>query len=126
MIMSPSSARRRPRATKDASGNLIGWLETFRVVVSTGHFTSAALQLGCSQSTVTEHVKALERQLRVTLIERYKGSQNIVLTDAGRCALSYATQILTLANRMKAALKGACMEGDRAAAVNEGPPPAAV
>ena len=38
-------------------------LETFRVVGKTMNFTRAAVILGYSQSAVTMHVKALEKEL---------------------------------------------------------------
>jgi DNA-binding transcriptional LysR family regulator len=111
-MRSPSSARRRSSPWNGASGHFLVWLETFRVVVSTRHFTSAAVQLGYTQSTVTTHIKALERQLGVTLFERFKGSQNIILTEAGRGAFKYASRLLALADEMKAAAQGPYKEGD--------------
>jgi len=113
-ISSLSSAKRRPGPWKGTGGHLMVWLKTFRVVVSTRHFTSAAAQLGYSQSTVTTHIKALECQLGVTLFERFSGSQNINLTEAGRCALSYAARLLELADEMKTAAQGFCKKGDLA------------
>jgi DNA-binding transcriptional ArsR family regulator len=97
----------QPSFWAGADRNFLERLATFRVVASTGHFTSAAVQLGYSQATVTVHVKALESQLGVTLFERCRFSRNIVLTEAGRRALEYAVRLLALAEEAKMALKGA-------------------
>jgi DNA-binding transcriptional LysR family regulator len=100
-------AKRRPSLWTGADRNFLERLATFRVVASTGHFTSAAVQLGYSQATVTVHIKGLESQLGVTLFERCRFSRNIVLTEPGRRALEYAVRLLTLAEETKAALKSA-------------------
>jgi DNA-binding transcriptional ArsR family regulator len=110
--MAPSSvAKRRSNPQQSfwagADRNFLERLATFRVVASTGHFTSAAVQLGYSQATVTVHIKALESQLGVTLFERCRFSRDIVLTEAGRRALEYAVRLLALAEETKMALKGA-------------------
>jgi len=109
-----SAAKRRPSPQSSfwagADRNFLERLATFRVVASTGHFTSAAVQLGYSQATVTVHIKALESQLGVTLFERCRFSRDIVLTDAGRRALEYAGRLLALAEEAKTALKGAPLD----------------
>ena len=105
----PAKRRSSPQPSfwAGADRNFLERLATFRVVASTGHFTSAAVQLGYSQATVTVHIKALESQLGVTLFERSRFSRDIVLTDAGRRALEYAARLLALAEEAKTALKGA-------------------
>ena len=104
-------AKRRPSSQTSfwsgADRNFLERLATFRVVASTGHFTSAAVQLGYCQATVTVHIKSLESQLGVTLFERCRFSRNIVLTEAGRRALEYAVRLLALAEETKTVLKGA-------------------
>ena len=110
MAQSNSLAKRRlgpqPSIWAGADRNFLERLATFRAVASTGHFTSAAVQLGYSQATVTVHIKGLESQLGVTLFERCRFSRNIVLTEAGRRALEYAVRLLALAEETKTALKG--------------------
>ena len=105
---SPAKRRSSPQPSfwAGADRNFLERLATFRVVASTGHFTSAAVQLGYSQATVTVHIKALESQLGVTLFERCRFSRDIVLTEAGRRALEYAGRLLALAEEAKTALKG--------------------
>ena len=110
MARSSSLAKRRPSPHPSfwagADRNFLERLATFRVVASTGHFTSAAVQLGYSQATVTVHIKALESQLGVTLLERCRFSRDIALTEAGHRALDYANRLLALAEETKMALKG--------------------
>lgn len=109
MPRSNSLAKRRSSPQPSfwgADRNFLERLATFHVVASTGHFTSAAVQLGYSQATVTVHIKALENQLGVTLFERCRFSRNIILTEAGRRALEYAERLLALAEETKTALKG--------------------
>jgi DNA-binding transcriptional LysR family regulator len=79
-------------------------LETFRMVAMTHNFTRAAAKLGCSQSSVTTHIKALERELGASLFERHKFSRNVILTDVGRVTLDYAGRMLALADEVMAAV----------------------
>ena len=59
-------------------------LETFRVVAVANNFSRAASQLGYHQSTVTFHIKSLERELGVRLFERERFSKSIYMTEVGR------------------------------------------
>jgi DNA-binding transcriptional ArsR family regulator len=114
MVLPPSLAKRKPSPWKGANSHFLSWIETFYVVASTRHFTSAAIHLGYSQTTVTVHIKALEGQLGVTLFERYRFSKSIVLTKAGQCALEYAARLMALADEMKTAAQGPDIEGELA------------
>jgi len=114
MLLSRSLAGRRPSPWKGANSNFLSWIETFYVVASTHHFTSAAIQLGYSQTTVTVHIKALECQLGVTLFERHRFSKSVTLTNAGRRALEYAERLLVLADEMKTAAQSSDKEADLA------------
>ena len=78
-------------------------LRTFQVVAETSSFTKAAVELGCSQSSVTTHVQALERELGATLFDR--ASKRVILTDAGRQMVRYADRLLALAKEAKAATR---------------------
>ena len=78
-------------------------LETFRVVAATNSFTRAATELGCCQSTVTVHIKDLERELGVRLFDRCRFSKKVVMTEAGHRTLEYAGRLMTLADEAKAA-----------------------
>jgi len=80
-------------------------IESFRMVALTHNFTRAAAELGYSQSSVTLHVKALERELGVSLLERQRFSKTVQLTEMGRRTLDYAERLLALAAETKAAAK---------------------
>ncbi len=69
----------------------------FCQVIETGNFTYAARQLGYSESSVSQSVKALERELGVTLINRKRGG--LELTADGRQFYPY---ILSIFNAEKA------------------------
>jgi DNA-binding transcriptional LysR family regulator len=73
-------------------------LRTFQVVAATCNFNRAGIQLGYSQSSVTMHIKALERELGVRLLNRSRFSRNVALTEAGRQTLDYADRLLALAD----------------------------
>ena len=57
-------------------------LQTFVVVVRTGSMTAAALELGVVQSTVSGHLRSLERQFGVKLLDRHP--HGVSPTEAGR------------------------------------------
>ena len=69
-------------------------LESFYHVVREGSFSRAAQTLFLTQPTVSAHVAALERKLKVKLLLRT--TKEIFLTDAGRLLYRYAGQILDL------------------------------
>lgn len=63
-------------------------LTAFVAVADAGLVTKAADDLSLTQSTVTHHVKTIERALDLTLFER--SGQRLRLTDAGRALLPTA------------------------------------
>ncbi len=75
-------------------------LRTFRHVADTSNFTRAAAELGYSQSNVTAHIKALEKELGAPLFDRY--GHGVVLTAVGRRTLEYADRLLKLASETTA------------------------
>lgn len=79
-------------------------LRTFSVVARTLSFTRAAAELDYVQSNVTAQVKALERELGVTLFDRL--GRRVVLTDAGEVLLRYAERLLDLSEEARAAVTG--------------------
>lgn len=70
----------------------LDWLETFLAVVDRGGFTAASVQVHRSQSRVSAHIAALEREIGVRLIER--GRRPVVVTEAGRVFAVHAREIL--------------------------------
>ena len=63
------------------------------MVVDRGSLKGAADELGYTQSAVSQAVKALERELGTTIIER--GKQGVSLTRDGKQYLPYLRQIVT-------------------------------
>lgn len=81
-----------------------GLLRTFLAVARTENFTAAAAELHLSQSTVTAHVKTLERELGARLFDRMpRGAR---LTAAGGRALERAVGLLEAEARLRAAAAG--------------------
>jgi DNA-binding transcriptional LysR family regulator len=60
--------------------------------------------LNYAQSSITAQIQALEDELGVPLFDRL--GRRVVLTDAGKTLLDYATQILDLADEARAAVGG--------------------
>jgi molybdate transport repressor ModE-like protein len=60
-------------------------LRSFCAVAAHGSFTRAARQLGLSKPTVWQQVRALERELKVTLLRQ--GGKGVELTPEGRLLL---------------------------------------
>lgn len=79
-------------------------LRTFRVVAETLNFTRASEQLNLTQSAISHQIKALEKELRVSLFIRAK--RGVILTDAGKTALEYAALILDQAEEMREKVAG--------------------
>jgi len=70
----------------------LDWLETFLAVVDRGGFTAASEQLHRSQSRVSAHIAALERDLGVRLIDRTR--RPATLTTAGDVFARHAKEIV--------------------------------
>jgi molybdate transport repressor ModE-like protein len=67
-------------------------MKVLREVAARGSFSAAAEALSFTQSAVSQHVAALERESGATLVER--GARGVRLTDAGRALVSHADAIL--------------------------------
>ncbi len=70
----------------------LDWLETFLAVVDRGGFTAASAHVHRSQSRVSAHIAALERELGTQLIDRAR--RPATLTPAGRIFVGHARDIL--------------------------------
>ncbi len=77
-------------------------LNTFHMVARTLSFSKAANELDYAQSTVSAQIQALENELNVSLFDRL--GKQITLTDAGTKMLTYAEQLLSLANEAQTAV----------------------
>ena len=65
-------------------------LRTFVAVASHRSFSAAARELGYTQAAISQHIAALESDLKVSLLSR----RPVVPTDAGRRLLEHAAPIL--------------------------------
>jgi DNA-binding transcriptional LysR family regulator len=74
-------------------------LETFIRAAESLSFSEAAKQLNLAQPTVSYHIKALEKELGVTLFRR-TGS-GLQLTEAGRLLLPWSRKLLNQSNEMQ-------------------------
>ncbi len=86
----------------------ISLLETFMLVADLGSFSGAARRLGLTQPAVSFHVKALEKELGASLIDRSHG--RVLLTPAGRTAYEHARSILADRDKLIAAIPRATGE----------------
>ncbi|MCL2893724.1 LysR substrate-binding domain-containing protein [Brenneria tiliae] len=78
-------------------------LRTLVAVVERGTFTAAGLQVGKTQSAVTQQMKRLEEDTGQTLFER-QGRQK-QLTEHGHTLLLYARKLLSLNDEVMGALQ---------------------
>ena len=75
-------------------GMEIRHLQSFVVAAENESFTRAGEILGLSQAAVSQHIAAMEKQLRVGLFKR--GAKSVSLTDTGRRVYDHARRILDL------------------------------
>jgi DNA-binding transcriptional LysR family regulator len=68
------------------------WLRSFCTLIEMGHFTRTAERLHITQSGVSQHVRKLEEQLGVALIDRQ--GKKFMPTDAGKRLYSEARGII--------------------------------
>lgn len=78
-------------------------LEVFAKVADLGSFSKAAEALYLTQPTVSEHIRALEEELGVRLLDRL--GRGATPTKAGQLLLSYAQRILELHRDARQALE---------------------
>src|SRR5688500_9475744 len=67
-------------------------MKVLREVAAQGSFSAAAQAMSFTQSAVSQHVAALERETGAKLVER--GARGVRLTDAGRVLVGHADAIL--------------------------------
>ena len=83
----------------------LDWLQTFLAVLDRGGFTAASEQVHRSQSRVSAHVAALERELGVTLIDRSRRPARV--THAGEVLAGHAREILAAVGSARSAVGAA-------------------
>ncbi|HTP19801.1 MAG TPA: LysR family transcriptional regulator [Solirubrobacteraceae bacterium] len=84
-------------------------LQIFQAVAQRRSFSAAALELSYTQSSVSEAVATLERELGITLLER--SSRPVGLTPAGEVVLAHAEALLGQADAVERDLD-ALTQGD--------------
>lgn len=77
----------------------IEYLYEFTVIAKMQNFSRAAEELCMSQSSLSKHVLALERELGVPLLIR--NSRNVTLSPAGAQILPLAAQVSELKNKIR-------------------------
>lgn len=75
------------------------YLNTFRTIVETGSFTSAAEKLNYTQSTITFQIRQLEQELSVRLFE--KAGRRMVLTKAGERLIPYVDEVICSLEKLR-------------------------
>ncbi|MGM0875242.1 MAG: LysR family transcriptional regulator [Bacillota bacterium] len=73
-------------------------LITFRTIVDVGSYTNAAIKLGYTQSTITSHIQALEKEIGGELFTYVKREVN--LTSLGKELIPLADELLYSYNRI--------------------------
>jgi DNA-binding transcriptional LysR family regulator len=81
------------------------YLQALRAVAREGSFGRAALELGYTQSAISQQIAALERIAGEQLVRRPKGRSPVALTDAGRVMLRHADAIVAHAQAARADLE---------------------
>lgn len=79
-------------------------LRYFEAVARLGSVTAAARALGVTQPTVSVQVRALERSLGVSLLERR--GRRLLPTDAGGAVAAFAADIFRLGGELEQAAQG--------------------
>ncbi|KAB1503754.1 hydrogen peroxide-inducible genes activator [Corynebacterium sp. 320] len=82
----------------------ISQLRTFTTIAETGHFGTAAIQLGISQPSLSQGLNALEMGLGAQLIER--STRRVIVTPVGRSLLPHARATLDSLDCLVALAKG--------------------
>ena len=79
-------------------------VRAFVALVENGSVTAASRALGLAQSTVSEAITALERELGTALIAHRRGTHTVALTPAGNVLLPRAREVLAAVEKTYAAV----------------------
>jgi DNA-binding transcriptional LysR family regulator len=75
------------------------FLATLRAVAQHGSLAGAGRQLNLGTASVSDHIRALEKELNAPLLIRR--GRNVVLTEAGQAALGPAAEVLLKVDELK-------------------------
>ncbi|WP_369371758.1 LysR family transcriptional regulator [Promicromonospora sp. Populi] len=81
-------------------------LMTLTAVVDEGSFGRAASRLGYTQSTISQHIAALERAVDGRVFDRPGGPRRVQLTPLGQVVHTHAAELLAKADSLRAAVDG--------------------
>ena len=81
------------------------YLKEFLALAQIGNYTAAAEDIYLSESTLSRHMMALEKELRTTLFQR--GGKKITLTEAGMLLMPYARRVVAALDEYDGALEEA-------------------
>lgn len=80
-------------------------LATFAAVVDEGSFGRAATRLGYTQSTISQHIAALERAIDGRVFDRPGGPRRVQLTPLGHVIRTHAAELLAKTDSMHTAVE---------------------
>lgn len=80
----------------------LNYLKEFVVLAETLNFQEAAYNLFISQSTLSKHIKTIEKELGIPLFER--STRNVQLNKYGQLFLPYAYKIIQIQNEYTSAI----------------------
>jgi DNA-binding transcriptional LysR family regulator len=102
--------RRRFSGSVTPASNLeLRQLRAFVALVENGSVTAAAQALSLAQSTVSETIAALERELGTALITHKRGTHTVALTPAGQVLLPHARNVLAAVGQTYVAMANAAV-----------------
>ena len=100
LVSMPAEKKNRASRHGTPAFNLeLRQLRAFIALVENGSVTAASHALGLAQSTVSEAIAALERELGTPLIAHKRGSHSVALTPAGRVLLPRGRDVLAAVDK---------------------------
>ena len=97
------------RPVTPVSNRELRQVRAFVAVVDNGSVTAASQALHLAQSTVSEAIAALERELGTALMAHKRGTHTVALTPAGQALLPHARDVLAAVDRTYVAMAEAAV-----------------
>jgi DNA-binding transcriptional LysR family regulator len=86
-------------------------VKIFQTVATEGSISRASGKLYLSQPAVSQHIRALEKDIGAVLLER--GRRGVTLTPAGEVFLKYAQQLMRLSEEARESTRLAAQRGEQ-------------
>jgi DNA-binding transcriptional LysR family regulator len=110
LVSMPAEKKNRVPPHRTSAFNMeIRQVRAFVALVENGSVTAASHALGLAQSTVSEAIAALERELGTALIAHKRGSHSVALTPAGRVLLPRGRDVLAAIDKTYVAVAKAAV-----------------